>query len=159
MQFYPNISETDYRIVAELQANARRANKEIAAAAGVAPSTSLNRIRELEGSGVIRGYHADINPEALGRQIEALVSVRLSPKSEAQAERFINSLWGLDEVVAIALLTGRYDLQVDLSVPSIKSLRTLVLEKIASFDGVSDQQTVIVFERRRKTVLTDIRDR
>ena len=159
MQFYPNISETDYRIVAELQANARRANKEIAAAAGVAPSTSLNRIRELEGSGVIRGYHADINPEALGRQIEALVSVRLSPKSEAHAERFINSLWGLDEVVAIALLTGRYDLQVDLSVPSIKSLRTLVLEKIASFDGVSDQQTVIVFERRRKTVLTDIRDR
>lgn len=159
MALSTNIDETDRRILAELQADARRANKAIAAAAGVAPSTSLTRIRELEDTGVIRGYHADVDPAALGRRIEALVSVRLLPKSEKLVKRFIDSLWRLDEVIAITLLTGRYDVQVDLSVHSIESLRTLVLEKIASFDGVSDEQTVIVFERRRKTVLADVGNR
>ena len=152
----PNMDEIDRVILAELQSDARRSNKAIAAAAGVAPSTSLTRIRELETAGVVRGYHADVDPKALGRHIGALVSVRLSPKSEALVDRFIDSLWRLDEVVAITLLTGPYDLQVELSVPSIEDLRTLVLENIASFDGVSDEQTVIVFERRRKPVLRSL---
>jgi DNA-binding Lrp family transcriptional regulator len=156
MEALPNMDEIDRTILAELQSDARRSNKAIAAAAGVAPSTSLTRIRELETAGVVRGYHADVDPKALGRHIGALVSVRLSPKSEALVDRFIDSLWGLDEVVAITLLTGPYDLQVELSVPSIEGLRTLVLENIASFDGVSDEQTVIVFERRRKPVLAPL---
>ena len=156
MSDLPNMDEIDRVILAELQSDARRSNKAVAAAAGVAPSTSLTRIRELEAAGVVRGYHADVDPKALGRHIAALVSVRLSPKSEALVERVIDSLWRLDEVVAITLLTGPYDLQVELSVPSIEDLRTLVLENIASFDGVSDEQTVIVFERRRKPVLAPL---
>jgi len=97
MEALPNMDEIDRTILAELQSDARRSNKAIAAAAGVAPSTSLTRIRELETA-----------------------------------------------------------VQVELSVPSIEGLRTLVLENIASFDGVSDEQTVIVFERRRKPVLAPL---
>lgn len=156
MDLLPNIDEIDHALLAELQSDARRSNKAIAAAAGVAPSTSLTRIRELEEAAVIRGYHAEVDPRALGRHVGALVSVRLSPKSEALVERFIESLWVLDGVIAITLLTGPYDLQIELSVPSIDHLRSLVLENIASFEGVSDEQTVIVFERRRKPVLAAV---
>ncbi len=157
MEAFPNMDEIDHAILAALQSDARRSNKAIASAAGVAPSTSLTRIRELEEAAVIRGYHADVDPRALGRRVGALVSVRLSPKSEALVERFIESLWALDGVVAITLLTGPYDLQVELSVASIDHLRSVVLENIASFEGVSDEQTVIVFERRRKPVLNPVR--
>ncbi len=152
----PNIDATDGEILAELQADARRSNKAVAAATGIAPSTSLVRIRELEAAGVIRGYHADVDPKALGRHISALVSVRLSPKSERLVEQFVDSLWALNEVAAITLLTGPVDLLVELSVRSIEDLRSLVLENIASFDGVSDEQTVIVFEHRRKRVLSQL---
>ncbi len=156
MKQSPNIDEIDHQLLAVLQADARQSNKAIAAAVGVAPSTSLARIRELEEAGVIRGYHADIDPAALGRNVSALVSVRLSPKSEALVQRFIDSLWALDGVVAITLLTGPYDILIELSLPSIDDLRGLVLESIASFEGVRDEQTVIVFEHRRKTVLADV---
>ena len=101
MEAFPNMDEIDHAILAALQSDARRSNKAIASAAGVAPSTSLTRIRELEEAAVIRGYHADVDPRALGRRVGALVSVRLSPKSEALVERFIESLWALDGVVAI----------------------------------------------------------
>lgn len=153
MEHSPNIDEIDQALLAALQSDARRANKAIAAAAGVAPSTSLTRIREMETAGVIRGYHADVDPTALGRTIQALVSVRLQPKSEELVSRFVDSLWVLDEVTAITMLTGPYDMQVTLSVASIDDLRTLVLANIASFDGVTDEQTMIVFEHRTKPVL------
>lgn len=107
----------------------------------------------METAGVIRGYHADVDPTALGRTIQALVSVRLQPKSEELVSRFVDSLWVLDEVTAITMLTGPYDMQVTLSVASIDDLRTLVLANIASFDGVTDEQTMIVFEHRTKPVL------
>ena len=152
----PNIDETDRALLHELQSDARRSNKALAAAAGVAPSTSLTRVRELEDAQVIRGYHADVAPEALGRSISALVSVRISPKTEALVSAFIDSLWGLDEVVAVTMLTGPYDMLVNLSVGSIDALRTLVLDNIASFDGVTDEQTMIVFEHRRKPVLAPL---
>ncbi|MFT4866629.1 MAG: Lrp/AsnC family leucine-responsive transcriptional regulator, partial [Ilumatobacter sp.] len=55
-----SIDETDRRILHELQVDARRPNTELAAAVNVSPSTIVNRLRHLEQSGVIRGYHADV---------------------------------------------------------------------------------------------------
>lgn len=151
-----NIDATDHRILAALQSNARRTNKELAASVGLAPSTTLGRVRHLEAEGAIRGYHADVDPESLGRTIEALVSVRLSPKDGDRVRRLVDSLWELDEVIAVTLLTGPYDLLVHLSVGSMAALRTMVLDHIASHDGVADEQTMIVFEHRRKRVLTPL---
>lgn len=154
MSDLPNIDASDERILAELQSDARRSNKELAAAVGLAPSTTLARVRQLEDSGAILGYHADVDARVLGRSIEALVSVKLSPKDGALVNRFVDSLWAFDEVIAITLLTGPYDLIVHLSVASMPALRTMVLENIASFPGVADEQTTIIFEHRRKRVLS-----
>ena len=60
----------------------------------------------------------------------------------------------LEETVAITMLTGPFDLLEHLSVADISGLQTLVLERIASFDGVVDEQTSIIFEHRRKSILT-----
>ncbi len=153
MDSKPNIDETDLAILEELQSDARRSNKALAAAVGLAPSTTLGRVRDLEASGVVLGYHAEVDEVALGRSIGALVSVRLSPKNDGLVARFVDSLWTLDEVTAVTLLTGPYDILVQLSVGSISALRALVLDNIASFEGVSDEQTTIIFEHRRKSVL------
>ncbi|MEL7157909.1 MAG: Lrp/AsnC family transcriptional regulator, partial [Actinomycetota bacterium] len=82
MPISSNIDELDHRILRALQSDARRTNKDLAEAVGLAPSTTLGRVRELERTGVLRGYHADVAPAALGHGVEALVSVRLSPKND-----------------------------------------------------------------------------
>jgi len=150
MSMQPNIDEIDKRLLAELQADARRTNKALAAAVGLAPSTTLARIRDLEARGVIRGYHADIDPVAVGRNVEALISVRLLPKTGDLVNRFVNGLLELDDVVSVTLLTGPYDILVHVSVGDIAELRAVVLNRIASFDGVVDEQTMIIFERHQK---------
>ncbi len=144
----------DLRIINELQVDARRSNKDLAAACGVSPSTMLHRVRALEACGVIRGYHAAIDPAALGRSVEAFVSVRLQPKTPAAVEEFMDAVWTLDETIAVTKLTGAYDVLVHVSVPTIAALSATVLTAVANAPHVADEQTSIVFEHRAKRVLT-----
>ena len=113
-------------------------------------------MRDLESSGAILGYHASVDPAVLGRSIQALVSVRMQPKTGSIVDEFVESLWALPETMAITMVTGTFDLLVHLSVADIDGLRRLVLDRIASFHGVVDEQTSIIFEHRLKPVLESL---
>ncbi|MBL6925459.1 MAG: winged helix-turn-helix transcriptional regulator, partial [Acidimicrobiia bacterium] len=71
------IDRTDLQILAELQSDARQTNRALAATVGLAPSTTLDRVRSMEDRGVITGYHATTDLNALGRPIQAMVAIRL----------------------------------------------------------------------------------
>lgn len=149
----PELDATDRQILVELQKNARRSNKDLAAAVGIAPSTMLARVRSLEERGVVRGYHAEVDEAAIGRPVRATVSVRLQPKSREVVERFVQHVWSLEETEAISLVTGAFDVVVDLAVADVSTLGNRVLNEIATFDAVVDEQTTLVLERRRKPIL------
>lgn len=151
-----DLDDTDRTILHELQVDARRPNTELAAAANVSPSTIVNRLRALEQGNVIRGYHADVDPPALGRTVEALVSVRLRPKDPASVEAFLDAVWSLDETVAVWLVTGENDVLVHLSVSDMATLSQTVLSAITGAPNVVDERTSIVFEHRSKRVLTGV---
>lgn len=153
----PNIDETDARILAELQSDARQTNRALAAAVGVAPSTSLDRVRDLERRGVITGYGADVDIAALGRPVQAMVAVRLRPKTSEIVDGFVDAVWQLPEALSVTLVTGVDDVLVHLSVPTVDLLRSLVLDHIARAPGVVDERTSIVFEHRRRRVVTPAR--
>jgi DNA-binding Lrp family transcriptional regulator len=152
----PNIDRNDVAILAELQADARQTNRAVATAVGLAPSTTLDRIRDLESRGVITGYHAEVDLRKLNRSLQAIVAVRLQPKSREMVDRFVEQMWALPETLAVLLVSGADDVLVHLSVTDTDSLRHLVLESIASFPGVVDERTSLVFEHRRKTVLSPL---
>ena len=61
-----NLDEIDLKILAEIQADGRITNVELAKRVGISPPPCLRRVRALEKSGFIRGYHADLNAEQLG---------------------------------------------------------------------------------------------
>ena len=121
-----NIDEVDAKIIAELQADARRANKALADAVSVSPPTMINRVRSLEEREVITGYHAAVDRRALNRHVEAIVSVRLSPKTPKAVEEFIDAVWAMEETIGVTLLTGAVDVQVHISAPDVKSLLSLI---------------------------------
>lgn len=149
----PNIDRNDAAILRALQSDARQTNRAVAAAVGLAPSTTLDRIRDLEGRGVITGYHASVDLKQLNRPLQAIVAVRLQPKTREIVDRFVERIWAQPETLAVYLVSGPDDLLVHLSVTDTDSLRHLVLESIASFPGVVDERTSLVFEHRRKTIL------
>jgi len=147
-----HIDETDRRLLHELQVDARRPNTELAAAANVSPSTVVNRLRSLEQRRIVRGYHADVDDGALGRDIEAMVSVKLRPKTPVAVDAFLDAVWTLEETVAVWLVTGEYDALVQISSSDMASLSQTVLTSISGAPNVIDERTSIVFQHRAKRV-------
>src|SRR6201994_5026040 len=77
----PHLDELDTALLRELQHDARRTNRDLAEAIGVAPSTALDRTRSLRERGVIRGALLDVDLAAIGRPVQALIAVRIRPPS------------------------------------------------------------------------------
>ncbi|MEM7324595.1 MAG: Lrp/AsnC family transcriptional regulator [Actinomycetota bacterium] len=147
------IDDIDRRILELVQADARRSNKDLAAAVGVSPSTMVNRLRNLEQAGVIRGYHAEVDQAHLGRDVQAMVMVTLQPKSPAAVAEFEAAIWKLEQTIAISLMTGEFDILVHMSDRSVPALAETVLSRVASAPNVVSERTSIVFEHRRKPAL------
>lgn len=150
----PNLDPLDIRLIEELQRDARLSNKELAAIVGIAASTCLERVRSLRARGVITGQHTEVALDALNRTLQAMVAVRLLPKTKDLIDRFVEHLWAQPETMAVYLLSGTDDVLIHLGVPSTERLRELVIDKIASFPGVVDERSSLVYEHRRKPVLS-----
>ncbi|MFK8023298.1 MAG: Lrp/AsnC family transcriptional regulator [Ilumatobacter sp.] len=153
----PKIDRKNLEILRELQSDARVSNRAIAEKIDMSPSSTLERTRELERSGVVSGYHADVDLRALGREIEALVSVRVSPKNRERVDAVVGAIWELPETIAVSLLSGEIDLIVHVAVASTDHLRDVVVDRIASIPGVVDERTSLLFEHRRKRVIDPLR--
>src|SRR3974390_1916278 len=82
------LDATDWRILAELQRDGRITNVELAARVGLSAPPCLRRVRELERSGVIAGYHAAFNLPGLGYHLTAFAFVKLESQSEADLSAF-----------------------------------------------------------------------
>src|ERR1700746_3248637 len=83
-----HLDELDTAILRELQRDARRTNRDLAAAVGVAPTTALDRTRSLRQRGVIRGALLDVDLAAIGRPVQALLAVRIRPPPRRNIEAY-----------------------------------------------------------------------
>ena len=81
------LDSVDKALLRELQKDARQTNKALAERVGVAPSTCLERIRELRARGVITGFRAEVDPAAIGRPMEAILSIQQRGSHREATER------------------------------------------------------------------------
>jgi DNA-binding Lrp family transcriptional regulator len=125
------VDALDEAILRRLQRDGRQTNRELAAAVGVAPSTALERTRALRARGVITGFHAAVDPAALGRDVQALISIRIRPQSREAIENVRDSMAALPETLGVFVVTGNEDVLVHVAVPSTQYLRDFVLDRLA----------------------------
>ena len=93
----------DYGILQALQNDARTTNRQLANSVGLAASSCLERVRKLESTGVLRGYHADVDPDALGVGMLALIAIRVDQHGRSGVERISDLAASREEVVAKAI--------------------------------------------------------
>ena len=146
------LDRIDGALVRELANDARLSNKELAARAGVAPSTCLERVRALRARGVISGYHAEVAPAALGRPLQAMIAVRIRRHSRELVDGFRDHALSLPETISIANVSGADDFLLHVAVESTDALRALLLDRIASQPEVVHTETHLVFDFRRVPV-------
>jgi len=150
------VDELDVAIVAALQADGRRSNRDLAAELGVSPSTTLERVRALRHSGVLAGVHFVVDPARLGRPVQAMITVRLRPQSREVVLGFRNFVTTLPETLQVFVTTGAEDVLVHVAVPSTQALRDFVLDSLTKRREVAGVRTEVVFDHERKHVVPPV---
>ena len=139
----------DIQLVRELRKNARISNKALAATVGLAPSTCLERVRRLRLARVLTGYHADLDPDAIGIGLQAMVAVRLARHARAEVEAFQRHLESMSEVVTMFHVAGANDYLVHVAVRDTRHLRELALSAFTDRPEVDHIETQLIFQHSR----------
>jgi DNA-binding Lrp family transcriptional regulator len=105
----PKLDRTDRLILQELQADGSLTNIELARRVGLSPPPCLRRVRALEEAGYIRGYHADVAPEALGFGVTVFAQVGLASQAESDLQAFERLIATWSEVREAIMLAGETD--------------------------------------------------
>jgi DNA-binding Lrp family transcriptional regulator len=144
---------TDWAIIRILQDDARVTNRDLAARVHVSTSTSSERTRALNASGVISGYHASIAMDALGRHVQALIAITVRPPTREHIEGFRNWAAGLREVMSVSVVSGGSDFLLHVGVPDTDALYAFVIDRLTQRPEVADVNTSVVYEHLRRPVL------
>lgn len=153
------LDELDQAILRELQQDARRTNRAIAAAVGISPTTCLDRVRSLRARGVIRGATLDVDLRKIGRPVQALISVRVRPPSRRNIDGFRNWVSRLPETIGVFVVTGSEDFLIHVAVPDNESLYAFVIDKLTEREEIADVRTSVVYEHIRKAVIAPVMPR
>lgn len=103
------LDRVDRRILADLQADGRMTNVDLAKRAGISAPPCLRRVRALEEAALIRGYHAEVEPKALGYHVTVFAQVGLASQAEHDLETFEKTIQSWPEVRECHMLAGEAD--------------------------------------------------
>ena len=144
------LDRTDFELLHLLQENARLSNKQLAAAVGLAPSTCHERLRRLWSTGVLRGTRARVDARRLGYSIQAMFMIGTSKHERQTIDQLLDELLEIAEVQAAYLITGRYDLVVQVVARDMDHLKTLAYEHFTHRAVISRFETSIIYEGRER---------
>jgi DNA-binding Lrp family transcriptional regulator len=139
------LDSIDRALLSELQKDARQTNKALAAKVGVAPSTCLERVRELQARGVIRAFRADVDPAAVGRPMQAILSIQQRPaQGRGAIETLLEHVRQAPETLSVMALTGTTDFIIHVAVRDMDHLRDFVW-KLSERREVARLQSSLIF--------------
>ncbi|MDD5697452.1 MAG: Lrp/AsnC family transcriptional regulator [Victivallaceae bacterium] len=135
-----------------LSKNARISAAEIAARVGVEEAKVNELIRELEADNIIKGYKVILNEEALNKNIvRALIEVKVTPEREGGFDRIAKRLCRFPEVTDCYLISGDYDLRLEVKGNSLQDVAAFVAEKLSTIDGVISTATLFLLKKYKES--------
>ena len=134
----------DRRILAELQADGRMTNVELARRVGISAPPCLRRVRTLEEQGFIRGYHADVDPRALGFEVQVFAMVGLHSQAEADLSAFEAQCRAWPLVRECHMLNGEIDFILKCVAPDLSTFQSFLTEDLTAAPNVASVKTSLV---------------
>lgn len=131
------MDKTDRAILAHLVRDGRLTNTELADRVGLSPSPCLRRVRQLEQSRVITGYHAAVDAAAVGRGFQVLVHVEMARQDRGTIEAFEAAVAHLEDVVACRRMFGQPDYLLWVEVADLAAYERLYMTALTDLPGVA----------------------
>lgn len=140
------LEPVDLRILERLQSDGRLTNQALADEVGLSTSPCWRRVRQLEDSGVIAGYRADIDRQKLGLGVLAFIRVKIDSHNAAEAEEFSASVARLREVIACWSIAGDADFLLQVVSPDLDTYADFAMTVIRRLPRIKEMQTTFVLK-------------
>jgi DNA-binding Lrp family transcriptional regulator len=143
----PPLDDTDLRILARLQPDARVTNVALAETAHLSPAPCLRRVRDLEQRGVIRGYVTLLDPDAVGLDVSVFIQVSLERQVDSALRTFEAAIATFDEVMECYLMTGDSDYLLRVVAPDLKTLQAFITDRLARLPNVANIRSSLALKQ------------
>lgn len=138
------LDDIDRKILAQLQADGRMTNVELARRVGISAPPCLRRVRSLEEQGYIRGYHADVDPRELGFEVQVFAMVRLHSQAEHDLSAFEEKARSWPLVRECHMLNGEIDFILKCVSPDLSTFQKFLTQSLTAAENVASVKTSLV---------------
>ncbi|MFY0651692.1 MAG: Lrp/AsnC family transcriptional regulator [Cyclobacteriaceae bacterium] len=145
------LDQLDQRILTILQRNGKITNAKLSEEIGLSPAPTLERVKKLEQSGIIKGYHAELNSQKLGLGVHTFVQVSLKGHNKTNIDIFVSKINEIEEVIECHHVTGSGDFLLRVVAKDIASYQKIMLEKVSDIDVVDSLQTMVILSTFKDT--------
>ena len=139
-------------ILSALAKDAKTTAADLAEQLGATEQEVAAEIAELENRNIIRGYHAIINEDNLhDKPVKAIIQVRVRPEREGGFDRIARRLSNFPQVTALYLMSGGYDLMLEVRGADLNEVADFVSSKLATIDGVLSTGTHFLLKKYKES--------
>jgi Lrp/AsnC family transcriptional regulator, leucine-responsive regulatory protein len=138
------LDEVNKQILSIIQDDGSITNSELSKRIGLAPASTLERVKKLEKTGVIKKYVALLDSEKIGKDILAFVEISINEHSTAAIKLFTREILKIPEVLDCHHISGDKDFLLKVVTDSIKNYETFALEKLSMIPHVGKISTLFV---------------
>lgn len=146
------LDRIDRQILDILQREGRIPMTELAERVHLSATPCADRVRRMERDGVIVGYYARVNPQALGRNLLVFLEIKLSAKSGDVFERVKEELRYVPEVMECHLVSGEFDYLVKARLPEMNAYRRLLGDILKRLPAAASSHSYVVMEEIKETL-------
>ena len=152
----PKFDATDLKILEILQTDSNITNAQLAQEIGLSPAPTLERVKKLETTGVIKSYHAVIDHASVGIGVSTFVMVSLKGHNKENIEKFVAAINNVKEVVECHHVTGQADFILRIVCATIPAYQKLMLEKVSNVDVVDHMQSMVILSTFKESKIIPI---
>ena len=144
------LDDVDRQILRDLQDDGRMTNVELAKRVGISAPPCLRRVRVLEEAGVVRGYHADLDAEALGYNVHVFAFVGLTSQAEVDLQAFEELVAAWPQVRECHMLMGEIDFLLKIVAHDWDDFQKFLTSKLTPAKNVSHVKTALSIRSAKK---------
>ncbi|MDX2196540.1 MAG: Lrp/AsnC family transcriptional regulator [Cytophagales bacterium] len=151
------LDHIDRKILEILQIDGNITNAQLAKDIGLSPAPTLERVKKLEQSGIIKGYHAELDKNMLGLGITTFVLVSLSSNKLNKINTFVEKITSLHEVIECHHVTGTGDFLLKILIEDLSSYHKLILEKLTQIEEIGNMSSMMVLASYKNNAIIKVK--
>jgi Lrp/AsnC family leucine-responsive transcriptional regulator len=137
------LDKTDLKILHILQENSKITNLDLSKKIGLSPAPTLERVKKLENTDIIKSYHAKINQQGIGLNVKTFVQVSLAWQKDNALNNFMAKVQEIDEIVECYIITGEADFLMKIVCKDIPTYEQLLFKTLSQIEEIERLKTLM----------------